>query len=85
MTADARRYSYFLERRESDKRWVATVTEFPGLSAESRIRNRALYALQDQVAAELARRRRAGEPIPEQTEPPAKLSDFLGIPLDEIR
>ena len=32
---DVSGYSYFLERRDSDKRWVATVTEFPRLEATS--------------------------------------------------
>ena len=38
-------YSYFTERRATDKRWVATVEEFPGLQAESKIHNRALNDL----------------------------------------
>lgn len=61
---DVRGYSYFMERRDSDKRWVATVAEFPELSAESRIHNRALNDLQDAVAATIVRRRRAGEAVP---------------------
>jgi hypothetical protein len=70
---DVRGYSYFMERRASDKRWVATVAEFPELSAESRIHNRALYALHDQVSALVAQRLHAGEPVPEA---PRKMFDL---------
>lgn len=69
---DVRAYSYFTERRSSDKRWVATVAEFPELRAESRIHNRALNTLQDEVAATIARRRKAGESVPA---PPRELFD----------
>lgn len=63
---DVKRYSYFIERRESDKRWVATVEEFPGLQAESKIHNRALNDLYKLVHAEVLKRHRAGEAIPAQ-------------------
>ena len=74
---DVSGYSYFIERRASDKRWVATVTEFPRLEATSKIRNRAINDLQAQVAATIERLHRAGEkfPAPPKTAPSA-LSDF---------
>jgi hypothetical protein len=75
---DVSGYSYFLERRDSDKRWVATVTEFPRLEATSKIRTRALNDLQTQVVATITRLHRAGEKFPA---PPAAvanpLSDFV--------
>ena len=61
---DVRGYSYFMERRATDKRWVATVAEFPELSGVSRIHNRALNRLYDLVEAEVVRRFTAGEAIP---------------------
>lgn len=73
---DVRGYSYFIERRASDKRWVATVAEFPDLRAESRIHNRALNKLQDEVAATIGRRRKAGQPVPEA---PRKMFDVDGF------
>lgn|GEM_PF-2275287 len=74
---DVRGYSYFMERRESDKRWVATVAEFPELSAESRIHNRALNALHDKVAATVSRLRKSGEPVPEQPRKQFDVDEFL--------
>jgi predicted RNase H-like HicB family nuclease len=79
MTADVTRYSYFLERRASDKSWVATVAEFPDLDAESRVRNRALYDLQDRVAAAIEQLRRSGEPIPEPAHPSQDLLTSFGL------
>jgi hypothetical protein len=84
MAIDVTRYSYFLERRASDKRWVATVSEFPGLDAESRVRNRALYELHDRVAAEIERRRRTGEPIPEFAHPSQDLLTSFGLTRRDI-
>ena len=63
---DVKRYSYVIERRESDKNWVATVEQFPGLEAVSRGHTRALNDLYAKVTAEVLRRHRAGEPIPAQ-------------------
>jgi hypothetical protein len=63
MAIDVRGYSYFIERRD-DKRWVATVAEYPELSGVSRIHNRALNELYDAVRAEVLRRLVAGEAIP---------------------
>ena len=75
---DVKRYSYFIERRESDKRWVATVEEFPGLQAESKIHNRALNDLYQKVHAEVLARHRAGAAIPAQpARKPGELSDFV--------
>lgn len=79
MDADATRYSYFLERRAGDKRWVATVAEFPHLEAESRVRNRALYDLQDRVAGSIEQLRRAGEPIPAPAHPSQDLLTSFGL------
>jgi len=75
---DVSGYSYFIERRDSDKRWVATVTEFPRLEATSRIRNRAINDLQAQVVATIEQLHRAGEkfPAPPKAAPNA-LSDFV--------
>lgn len=84
MAVDVTRYSYFLERRASDKRWVATVAEFPDLDAESRVRNRALYDLHDRVAAEIERRGRAGEPIPEPTHPSQDLLTSFGLTREDV-
>lgn len=77
MATEVRGYSYFMERRESDKRWVATVAEFPELSAESRIHNRALNRLQDEVAATIARRRKTGEAIPAAPRKTLDLDDVI--------
>jgi hypothetical protein len=74
---DVSGYSYFIERRASDKLWVATVAEFPRLEATSKIRNRAINDLQKEVAATIERLYRAGEkfPAPPKVAPNA-LSDF---------
>jgi hypothetical protein len=75
---DVSGYSYFIERRDSDKRWVATVTEFPALEAASKIRNRAINDLQAQVVATITRLHRAGEKFPAPpTVAPNALSDFV--------
>ncbi|MEO8529187.1 MAG: hypothetical protein ABI435_08920 [Pseudolysinimonas sp.] len=74
---DVTGYSYFIERRESDKRWLATVEEFPDLSATSKIHNRALNELRDVVAVEIRRRRAAGEAVPDSTRPPSATSTFF--------
>ena len=74
---DVTGYSYFIERRESDKRWLATVEEFPHLSAASKIHNRALNELRDAVAAEITRLRQAGEVVPGPARPPSAMSTFL--------
>ena len=79
MAIDVRGYSYFIERRESDKRWVATVAEYPDLVVESRIHNRAINELQSAVAAEVLRRYRAGEPIPRAPKKQRGLLDSLGL------
>jgi len=63
---DVKRYSYFIERRETDKRWVATVAEFPDLEAASKIHNRALNDLYKMVHATVLKLHHAGEPIPAQ-------------------
>lgn len=78
-TIDVSGYSYFVERRPSDKRWVATVAEFPDLSGVSRIHNRALNDLQDAVRAEIVRRYRAGEPIPVAPRRQPSLLRSLGL------
>jgi hypothetical protein len=71
-------YSYFTERRASDKRWVATVAEFPGLQAESKIHNRALNQLYAEVEATIRRRHQAGEPFPKPpVAPPDETTEFL--------
>ncbi len=85
MSEDVTRYSYFLERRSSDKRWVATVEEFPGLDAESRVRNRALYDLQDRVAAAIDGLRRAGRPIPAPAHPSQDLLTSFGLTREDVR
>lgn len=74
---DVTGYSYFIERRASDKRWLATVEEFPDLSAASKFHNRALNELRDAVTAEILRRTRAGEPVPVPARPPSAVSAFL--------
>jgi len=74
---DVRRYSYFTERRESDKRWVATVAEFPELEADSTFHNRALNMLYALVHDEVLRRHRAGEPIPPQPPHESEAKEFL--------
>jgi hypothetical protein len=71
---DVSGYSYFIERRASDKLWVATVTEFPRLEATSRFRNRAINDLQAQVAETIERLHRAGEKFPA---PPKATSNAL--------
>ena len=63
MAIDVRGYSYFIERGD-DKRWVATVAEYPELRGVSRIHNRALNELYAAVEAEVLRRYHAGEAIP---------------------
>jgi voltage-gated potassium channel Kch len=78
-TVDVRGYSYFIERRESDKRWLATVTEFPELSGVSRIHNRAINRLQALVSAEVVRRYRAGEEIPAAPRKQPHLLKTLGL------
>jgi len=50
MVIDVRGYSYFIERGD-DKKWVATVAEYPELSGVSRIHNRALNQLYAATAA----------------------------------
>ena len=79
MAIDVSGYSYFIERREADKRWVATVTEFPDLTAESRIHNRALNDLQDRVRETVLRRLRAGEPIPKAPQRRPDVLKALGL------
>lgn len=74
---DVRGYSYFMERRDSDKRWIATVEEFPELQAESRIHNRALYRLQAEVEATILKRTRAGETVPAPPRSGSEVMDFL--------
>jgi len=74
MATDVSGYSYFLERRASDKVWVATVTEFPGLTAESRGRTRALNDLQNLVRETVLARFAAGERFPA---PPNKRQTLL--------
>jgi len=79
MAIDVRGYSYFIERRESDHRWVATVAEFPDLVGESRIHNRAINELSAAVEAEVLRRFRAGEPIPAAPKKQPTLLASLGL------
>lgn len=79
MKIDVRGYSYFIERRDSDKRWVATVAEYPELSGTSRIHNRALNLLYAAVEAEVVRRYRAGEPIPAAPQKQPNLLKALGL------
>jgi hypothetical protein len=79
MAIDVRGYSYFIERRETDKRWVATVAEYPELSGVSRIHNRALNRLYAAVEAEVMRRYRAGEQIPRATKKQPGLLKALGL------
>jgi hypothetical protein len=79
MAIDVSGYSYFIERRASDKRWVATVGEFPDLSAESRIHNRAINILKDRVAATVLARYRAGEEIPAPPRSQPSLLKSLGL------
>jgi len=78
MAIDVRGYTYFTERRD-DKRWVATVAEFPGLSGVSRVHNRALNEVFAAVEAEVRRRRREGEPIPEAPAARPSLLKALGL------
>lgn len=78
MAIDVRGYSYFLERRD-DKRWVATVAEYPELSGVSRFHNRALNHLYDAVEAEVVRRYRAGEQIPRAPRKQPGLLKTLGL------
>lgn len=85
MDVDVTRYSYFVERRPSDKRWVATVAEFPELDAESRVRNRALYDLQDRVAAAIDRLRRAGRPVPAPAHPSQDLLTSFGLTREDVK
>lgn len=79
MAIDVRGYSYFIERRESDKRCVATVAEYPELSGVSRIHNRALNRLDAEVEAEVLRRYHAGEPIPAAPKKQPNLLKTLGL------
>lgn len=79
MAIDVSGYSYFIERRESDQRWVATVAEFPHEVGVSRIHNRALNRLQAAVAAEVLRRYRAGEQIPAAPRKQPNLLKTLGL------
>jgi hypothetical protein len=79
MPIDVGGYSYFIERRESDKRWMATVAEYPELSGVSRIHNRALNNLYAAVEAEVLRRHRAGEPIPAAPKKQPNLLKALGL------
>ena len=79
MATDVSGYSYFLERRDSDKVWVATVTEFPGLTAESRGRTRALNALQDRVRETVLRLYEAGERFPAPPNLPPTLLRSFGL------
>jgi hypothetical protein len=79
MAIDVRGYSYFIERREGDKRWVATVAEYPELSGVSRIHNRAINRLYALVEAEVMRRFRAGEPIPPAPKKQPTLLKTLGL------
>jgi predicted RNase H-like HicB family nuclease len=79
MATDVSGYSYFLERRESDKVWIATVTEFPGLTAESKGRMRALNELQDAVRETVLRRFHAGEPFPAPPNKPQTLLRAFGL------
>ncbi|HWH97250.1 MAG TPA: hypothetical protein VNS80_02690 [Pseudolysinimonas sp.] len=78
MAIDVRGYSYFIERRD-DKRWVATVAEYPDLSGVSRIHNRALNRLYAAVEAEVVRRYRAGEKIPPAPKKQPGLLKTLGL------
>ena len=79
MATDVSGYSYFLERRASDKIWVATVAEFPGLSAESKGRTRALNDLHDLVRETVLRRYHAGEPFPAPPNKPPTLLRAFGL------
>lgn len=79
MATDVSGYSYFLERRESDKRWVATVAEFPGLSAESKGRTRALNDLQNLVRETVLELHRAGERFPAPPNAPQTLLRAFGL------
>lgn len=79
MEIDVSGYSYFLERRESDKRWIATVTEFPRLSAESKVRARALNDLHDLVRETVLRRHAAGQPFPAPPNKPQTLLRAFGL------
>ncbi len=78
MAIDVRGYSYFIERRD-DKRWVATVAEYPELSGVSRIHARALNRLYAAVEAEVVRRYRAGEQIPHAPKKQPGLLKTLGL------
>jgi hypothetical protein len=78
MAIDVRGYSYFIERRD-DKKWVATVTEYPELSGVSTFHNRALNRLYAAVEAEVVRRYRAGEPIPPAPKKQPNLLKTLGL------
>lgn len=78
MAIDVRGYSYFIERRD-DKRWVATVVEYPELSGVSRFHNRAINQLYAAVEAEVVRRYRAGEPIPPAPKKQPTLLKTLGL------
>lgn len=80
---DVSGYSYFIERRDSDKMWVATVEQFPGLEGVSKFHTRALNDLKAQVAATIERLYRAGErfPAPPAAAPSAttQLAKALGL------
>ncbi len=79
MAIDVRGYSYFIERRAADKRWIATVAEYPELTGVSRIHNRALNRLYALVEAEVVRRHRAGESIPPAPRKQPSLLKTLGL------
>ena len=79
MATDVSGYSYFLERRASDKVWIATVTEFPGLVAESRGRTRALNELQNRVRETVLSLHAAGERFPAPPNLPQTLLRSFGL------
>lgn len=79
MAIDVRGYSYFIERRDSDKRWVVTVEEYPELISVSRFHNRAINRLYALVEAEVVRRFRAGETIPPAPKKQPSLMKTLGL------
>lgn len=79
MVTDVSGYSYYLERRESDRRWIATVAEFPGLSVESKGRTRALNELHDRVRETVLELHRAGERFPAPPNAPQTLLRAFGL------
>jgi hypothetical protein len=78
MAIDVRGYSYFIERGD-DKRWLATVAEYPELRGVSKFHNRALNQLYAAVEAEVVRRYRAGEHIPPAPKKQPSLLKTLGL------